>query len=399
VAPASSKQPEASVSRQTTREGRDLEAPPLGRDPHSLGSLAPFFEALEQASADTGLVFRTDEYLAPYTTWVSPPRPAGGPPPAAPREPPNRSPALRPPMRPPPSRPSPQGTGGPARFFAEARTKDQVRAALAAASAHGVRAHVLGRGSNTLFDDRGFPGLVLLNRVDHEAVQLGGQSREGEGVPGDARLVVAGGGCRLNALAWRWSERGWGGLEFAVGIPGTVGGAAFANAGAHGRSMADVVESVSVCTSSGEIVRLSGEHLGFGYRSSVLSGFDSPCVVVEATLRLNRDEGALARACEWLAARNQSQPVAGRSAGCAFRNPPGDAAGRLIDACRLKGARVGAAAVSEVHANFVVNEGAATSADILALLGLVEARVRQETGVALEREVVVVPWGGGPRVG
>ncbi len=276
--------------------------------------------------------------------------------------------------------------GGPADVLALPTRLDRLATLVRSAHAHGVPVTVLGGGSNVLIRDGGLRGLVVVNRCR--------QHRLFEGEDGQPR-VWAESGVSLAGLARELIRHGIGGLTWAVSIPGTVGGAVVGNAGAHGGSMADVVESVSLLHEDGAVEQVPASALAYGYRSSALKaayqqGVRFP-VVLGATLRLTYGDAAALRkeADAFLAHRRRTQPVEA-SVGSIFRNPDGDYAGRLIEAAGLKGARVGDAEVSTVHANFIINRGRARAADVLALMQLVQARVREAFGVELEPEIMVI---------
>ena len=334
------------------------------------------------------------------------------------------------------------GIGGPAALFAEARTAAELAALLRHARAHRLRWMVLGKGSNCLFDDRGFRGLVIQNRIGLGAAAPAAVEEE-EGAEGGDRLLTVGSGYPFNVLAGETAKRGLGGLEWGVGIPGTVGGAVAMNAGAHGCATGDVLEAVEYVVADGDcdggrggVHRLARGDPGweaFGYRSSPFQGPSSPgwagrAVVTAATFRLAPSPTARADARRHLAARNATQPVRARSVGCVFRNPaPGPAvdagvataglereleggsparagpgareartAGQLIDGAGLKGLAVGGAEVSRVHANYLVNaSGQASSRDMAALLAEVQRAVEARTGVRLQAECILVPYAAG----
>lgn len=271
------------------------------------------------------------------------------------------------------------GTGGPAACFVVVDRRDAMEPLVAALRGGGFRWMMLGGGSNTLFDDRGFDGVV---------VQPGRELRLIEEGPAPD-LVVAGAGAILSAAMNFARKRRLAGLEFAVGIPGMLGGALAGNAGAGAGDVCSLVESVDVIDARGErLVRRRGE-FDFAYRRSALRDD----VILGATLRLSPDtpEAIEARVQANLAKRWE-QPVGSRSSGCMFKNPPGDFAGRVIDRSGLKGLRVGGVAVAEKHANFMVNDAGATTADVLALMEEVRRRVAEISGVELDAEVRVVPF-------
>lgn len=266
--------------------------------------------------------------------------------------------------------------GGPARYFAEAHAAKEMSTMLKFAYQHQLPVHILGKGSNTLFDDRGFNGLCILNKISF-LEQKGGCFFVGSGY----------GFARLGGISARG---GWSGLEFASGIPATVGGAIFMNAGANGKETADTLVEVGYVTEKGEHIQLRKEELEFGYRTS--SFHKRRGAIVEARFQLAPASEAKARQKEILDYRLRTQPYGDPSAGCAFRNPKADAAGRLIESIGLKGMQIGGAAVSEIHANFIVNRGGATASDVKALVACVKERVWKDRGILLEEEIRYIPY-------
>jgi UDP-N-acetylmuramate dehydrogenase len=246
-----------------------------------------------------------------------------------------------------------------------------------------VRVLVVGRGSNLLIADGGFAGVALL---------LGGTFERLEVSAGDA-TVDAGGAVALPVLARRAGAAGVGGLEFYVGIPGSVGGAVKMNAGGHGSQTDDVISAARVFDlDAARAAELTRAELGLGYRTSALSDRQ---VVVSAVFTGMADDPAecAARIDEIVRWRREHQP-GGQNAGSVFTNPPGDAAGRLIDAAGCKGLRIGGAVVSEKHANFFVADADATASDVYELVQEVRRRVADATGVVLEPELRLVGFGG-----
>ena len=265
--------------------------------------------------------------------------------------------------------------GGPARRMAFPGTGEQLVILLQLAEDCGARPLVLGKGSNILPPDGGMDRLVI------ETSRLAALEAGEDGV------ILAEAGVPLARLAEFAAQRGLAGLEFAHGIPGTVGGALCMNAGAYGGEMKDVVEEVTLLLPDG-VKRFSGAEMAFGYRHSFLS--DHPeAVAIRAKFRLiPGDESAIReRMRELMGKRRASQPLEYPSAGSTFKRPEGYFAGTLIDQCGLKGLTVGGAQVSEKHAGFVINRGGATAADILALIQEVQRRVLAEKGVMLQPEV------------
>lgn len=264
--------------------------------------------------------------------------------------------------------------GGAARYLVIPKDRSDLQEALAFARERGLPWVVLGNGTNILFPDEGYPGVVL---------------KLGPGLRGK-ELREGGGGLHLGAgeglgQVLRYLHRhGLHDLDFLVGIPGTVGGAIAMNAGIPEASIGDFVERVWALDPQGRLHSLSREECGFGYRDSRFR--HEPWVIVAAEFRLG---GAWDWDLEELLARRRRQPGL-PSPGCVFKNPPGESAGRLIDRAGLKGFRVGGAAISPVHANFIVNLGGARASDVLKLMEIVRERVRATFGVDLEPELELV---------
>jgi UDP-N-acetylmuramate dehydrogenase len=275
--------------------------------------------------------------------------------------------------------------GGPVAVLARVASDDDLAAVAEVAARHRPPLIVVGRGSNLLVGDDGFDGLALLLEGDFEALELGDALSSG-GAP----VVRAGGALALPVLARRTAGAGLGGLEFFVGIPGSVGGAVRMNAGGHGRETADVLRRAWIVDvlASGEARSLTAGELDLGYRHSSIRTSE---VVVAAELAVVPDDATVceARVAEVVRWRREHQP-GGANAGSVFRNPPGDSAGRLIDAAGLKGLRVGGAVVSAKHANFFQAEPGATAADVSRLVAEVRRRVADATGVELVPELLMV---------
>ncbi len=270
--------------------------------------------------------------------------------------------------------------GGPADFLAVARTTDEVVALVRAAVELGLPWRVVGRGSNLLIADQGVRGLVIRNAAN--GVRIG---------PGDApdrARVRADAGVSCANLASRAVKEGLAGLEFAVAIPGTIGGAVVQNAGAHGREMVDVLRAVEYLSAEGELATAPVEQLELAYRHSRFKRPPGGEAVLRAEICLTRasPETVAEKVREIRAWRAASQPTE-PSAGSIFTNPPGDYAGRLIDAAGLKGLVIGGAQISSKHANFIVNLGGARAADVAALIDRAQAEVERQFGVHLEPEV------------
>lgn len=267
--------------------------------------------------------------------------------------------------------------GGPAEILVMPRSLDELIAAVTWLYREGQPFIVLGRGSNVLIADRGVRGVVIKT------------GRGQEGVRYDGSRVIAECGVSLPQLSRATATRGMAGLEFAAGIPGSVGGGIVMNAGAHGCSISAVAQTVRVLTPDGAHA-WSRDEMRFRYRQSRLQ--QEPGIVVSAALALRPADPreCLRRLDEWLRTRSDTQPLGPPSSGCVFRNPPGDHAGRLIDVSGGKGMRVGGAIVSDRHANYVLNTDGATAVDVLRLIADVRARVRDRSGIDLEPEIKMI---------
>ena len=264
--------------------------------------------------------------------------------------------------------------GGPAEYFAEPETVDELVALVRRSHEEELGVRLLGQGSNVLVRDEGVPGLV----VHLSAPAFCGIRIEG-------RSLVAGGGALLGRVVTTAVHRGLAGLETLIGIPGTVGGALHGNAGANGGNIGQWTFQATVVTGTGEITERSDDDLTFDYRKSSLDELG----IIEARCELEEDDPQqLARRMQkhWIV-KKAAQPMGHQSAGCVFKNPRGVGAGKLIDDAGLKGTRIGGAVVSDRHANFIIAEPECTSQDVLRLIELVRGQVRDRMGVELELEL------------
>ena len=268
--------------------------------------------------------------------------------------------------------------GGPAALMALPKTAGEAKTAVKTARELGIEPFFLGNGSNLLVADEGYPGFIIKLTWDFDGIREVNRGLE------------AGSAVLLSRLSNALVGRGLTGLEFAGGIPGSVGGAVTMNAGAYGGEMAQVLESVTFLDEAGEVCTLPVSECGFGYRKSIFS--QRKCLVLRARFRLEQGDGYAikARMDELTAKRREKQPIDLPSAGSMFKRPPGHFAAALIDQCGLKGLSVGGAQVSAKHAGFVVNRGGATCADVLELVDRVKEEVLRQTGVELEMEVKVL---------
>lgn len=268
--------------------------------------------------------------------------------------------------------------GGPADYFIEVNDETALANVLARLQRGETPVCLLGNGSNVLVSDRGVRGAVI--RLSGEFKRL--EWREA----GDTVQVHVGAAYAVTQLVRQAARKGCAGLEFAEGIPGTVGGALFMNAGAYGSEFEKVVEEVEAINSQGESLRFSREEMNFSYRDSHLP---KGTVVTGVRLRLAKAEPARvdSKLRELVGRRKSSQPSGLPNSGSMFRNPPGDYAGRLIEAAGLKGKRIGQAQIAERHANFIVNLGGAKAVEVRQLMELARNEVSRQFGVELVAEV------------
>jgi len=269
--------------------------------------------------------------------------------------------------------------GGPADLYVMVRNTDQLIALRRMAAENEIPVMIVGNGSNLLVSDAGIRGIVA--RLDGEFCSV-------EYIGKD--MIRAGAGASLSNLCLAALEHGLTGVEFAWGIPGSIGGAAFMNAGAYGGELKDVVVEVEYVTADGELDQLTNEQCAFEYRGSIFQKSD--CCVTAITVKLtDGDPEQIKATMDDLSLRRRTkQPLEYPSAGSTFKRPQGYFAAALIEQCGLKGLTVGGAQVSEKHSGFIINRGGATCADILELIEQVERRVFEATGVTLEPEVRIL---------
>jgi UDP-N-acetylmuramate dehydrogenase len=271
------------------------------------------------------------------------------------------------------------GIGGPAEFFAEMANPQSIEVALEGCRLRGIPCLLLGAGTNLLIADAGVEGLVI--RVVNRDYEIEGTR------------VRAGAGLKMMRLARIVADAGLRGFEFAIGVPGTVGGAVYQNAGCWGKELREVLVEARGFQPGADRRTWSKQDLQLAYRTSALR--DGPLhgsLVIDATIKLERGDGEEAKRlmAKLTAERNQTQPIKTKNCGSVFVNPPGDSAGRLVQAAGLKGARQGAAVISQLHGNFIVNEGGATAADVAKLINHARAEVMRRFGIELVPEVELV---------
>lgn len=268
--------------------------------------------------------------------------------------------------------------GGPAELMAQPQSEAELQSLLMKAAEAAVPVTLVGNGSNLLVRDKGIRGLVI---------KLGSMLRD---INVSGNVLTFGSGVSLAQASKKAAELGLSGMEFAVGIPGSIGGAVYMNAGAYDGEMSKVVKSVRVMDAAGEVSELSAGELDFGYRHSALQGSSKIVTSVTVELAVGDKQAIAEKMADFSNRRITKQPLELPSAGSMFKRPPGYFAGTLIDQTGLKGYTVGGAQVSTKHAGFVVNIGGATAADVLQLISDVQAKVFAAHGVHLEPEVLVL---------
>lgn len=276
------------------------------------------------------------------------------------------------------------GVGGPALVLAQPESAVELGAILSICRENGLPYYVMGAGSNLLFMDEGFQGVVIKLGPSFKSLKFP-----------EASLLRAGAGASLNQVLDAALERTLGGLECLAGIPGTVGGAVWMNAGSFGGSVGQMVETVDYVSAEGQEARVSASDLRFSYRR--LEGLPKGAVIVGADLRLEAGsrEDIKALIQKNVEIRAVRHPRGVRSAGSVFKNPPDTPAGQIIEKCGLKGLTIGGAQVSEKHANFIINTaGEASAADVLNLLRKIVIEVKKEFGLTLEPEIRIIGTGG-----
>lgn len=277
-------------------------------------------------------------------------------------------------------------TGGPAAFFAAVKSREELKAALLLCRRDRIPFYILGNGSNLLVSSRGFEGVMI--KLEGEFLSCTAEEREG------AAVIEAGAGILLSKIGRFALEHGLTGFEFAAGIPGTLGGAVVMNAGAYGGEMKDIVASALVMTGEGELSELSAGELDFSYRHSCIPEKGYTVLSARLLLRPGDPKQIRERMEELSARRREKQPLEYPSAGSTFKRPEGHFAGKLIEEAGLKGFSLGGAQVSEKHAGFVINRNRAVPEEVRELIGEVQRRVFEMSGVLLEPEVKMLGFDG-----
>jgi UDP-N-acetylmuramate dehydrogenase len=271
--------------------------------------------------------------------------------------------------------------GGPADIYVIPSDAVSLKKCLMFANERKIEVIVLAGGTNVIISDRGIRGMVVsLKRFN--MIKTLNETND------SAELFVES-GVPLQRLINHCIENGYSGLEGLSGIPGTTGGAIIGNSGSFGQEVKDVIESLIVINRSGMIKRLGKEEFSFGYRSS---NIEEGLIVLSANMVFKKADSALLRdkAAEYISKKKNIQPLAVRSAGCVYKNPANDSAGRLIEESGCKGLRVGDIEVSDVHANYFINKGKGTASEFLELMKLVEKKVEENAGIQLEPEVKII---------
>jgi UDP-N-acetylmuramate dehydrogenase len=268
------------------------------------------------------------------------------------------------------------GIGGPSRYFIEVQTIPELQEVIRYCYANNLRYFLLGKGSNTLFHDLGFDGLVIHNRI------VFCEENQGE--------FYVGAGYSFSLLGSQTARKGWEGLEFASGIPGSVGGAVYMNAGANGGETFNFLTEVTYIDETGSLQNLPKSQIQWAYRFSSLQ--QKQGAIAAARFKLSPSAEARQKQLKIIDYRTKTQPYGDQSAGCIFRNAPTTSAGALIENSNLKGYSIGGAEVSPMHANFIVNRNQATAEDVLNLAHYVKKIVHEKTGIDLEMEIRVVPY-------
>ena len=276
--------------------------------------------------------------------------------------------------------------GGPAEAIISVTNSDELRLLMEWLKENDINWWIVGRGSNILVSDQGLAGVVIILDKTFTSIEV---LSSHHGQNGKSVLIRTGGGCLLSKAINYCTAHSLSGLEFAVGIPGSIGGAVVMNAGAWGHEIGNLVESVTLMDNQGKIFSEQGKNLGFTYRGWGVKP-DTILLYADLTLINGSSEGIKAACRKYQELRKKKQPLSEHSAGSFFKNPPELSAGRLIEEAGLKGHAIGGAKISEKHANFIVNTGNASATEIIDLMNLVQDTVHKRFGIRLEPEVRIL---------
>ena len=271
--------------------------------------------------------------------------------------------------------------GGLAKFYIRIRSDEDFKNAFAFVKAKHLSYFILGNGSNLLFDDKGYEGAILHNKIDYLSIEN--------------NRIMAGGGSLLSKISLASAKSNLSGLEYFSAIPASVGGAIFMNAGAEGWSISSFIENVTFMHEDGKIQLFDRNQIKFDYRYSSFKELKG--AIIAATFLLQPCDGVEEKRLNYLSKRNKNQPIKTHNAGCVFKNPKDNFAGMLIDKCGLKGKAVGGAKVSELHANFIINEKNASSKDVSELIFLIKKHVKEKYSIDLEEEILLVDYSKGTK--
>ena len=274
------------------------------------------------------------------------------------------------------------GLGGPAEVFIVPRTTEDLKAISILCSREGLPIYILGNGTNVLVKDRGISGVVVSLREHFNQLKFLGESRR------EVRLQVEA-GLGISSLLGLSIREGLSGLEFAAGLPGSLGGGVMMNAGLTDKTIGHLINEVTLMNREGNVYQLTRDELVFNYRSTNIPPGDI-VLAAEISLRKGDRQEIKNEVYRYYQRRKTTQPLRTLNAGCIFKNPPGDSAGRIIDSLGLKGFTIGRAQISLIHANFIINQGGATAAQVIGLIDYIRSRVLDELGINLELEIQIL---------
>jgi len=264
--------------------------------------------------------------------------------------------------------------GGKAKYFSAPKTFNEMKEVWLYAKKNNIDTFILGKGSNILFDDRGFAGIVIYNDIDFFKILK--------------TNIYVGAGFSFSSLGIQSACNNLGGLEYAAGIPGSVGGAVYMNASSYEQAISDIIHSVTYLNEEGRIVIYKKDEMELNYRSSIFQKKNG--VILSCCFKLKKSEIAKDKQLEILEKKRSNQPLNKKNAGCIFKNPKSCSASRLIEECNLKNYKIGGAKVSDLHANFIINEKDASSKDVLNLISYIKDVVKKKKNILLEEEIKII---------